>query len=78
MLPSLCKEEVRFGRTIGDYVFPQDRFMSRTHARVYQRGEDYFLEDLKSLNGTFARVRGKSPVPPGTSLQVGKEVFLVA
>jgi len=71
------KEEVRFGRTIGDFTFPQDRFMSRTHARVYLRGEDYFLEDLSSLNGTFAKVRGKSPIPPGTSLRVGKEVFLV-
>jgi class 3 adenylate cyclase/pSer/pThr/pTyr-binding forkhead associated (FHA) protein len=74
----IVKEEVRFGRTIGDYVFPQDRFMSRTHARVYLRGEEYFLEDLKSLNGTFAKVRGKSPVSPGTPLRVGKEVFLVA
>lgn len=71
------KEEVRFGRTVGDYTFPADRFMSRTHARVYLRGEDYFLEDLKSLNGTFAKVRGQSPVPLGTSIRVGKEVFVV-
>jgi len=74
---ALAKEEVHFGRTAGDYTFPSDRFMSRNHARVYLRGEDYFLEDLSSLNGTFAKVRGQSPIPLGTSLRVGKEVFVV-
>jgi len=72
------KEEVRFGRTVGDYTFPGDRFMSRTHARIYVRGENYFVEDLSSLNGTFAKVHGKSPIPVGTSVRVGKEVFVVA
>ena len=74
----LNKEEVRFGRTKGDYTFPSDRFMSRTHARIYVRGENYFVEDLSSLNGTSAKVRGKSPIPVGTSVRVGKEVFVVA
>lgn len=72
------KEEVRFGRTVGDYTFPSDRFMSRTHARIYIRGENYFVEDLSSLNGTFARVQRTSPVPLGTSVRVGREVFVVA
>ena len=71
------KEEIRFGRTVGDYTFPSDRFMSRTHARIYLRGENYFMEDLSSLNGTFARVQRKSPIPVGTSVRVGKEVFVV-
>jgi class 3 adenylate cyclase/pSer/pThr/pTyr-binding forkhead associated (FHA) protein len=71
------KEEIRFGRTMGDYTFPRDRCMSRTHARIYMRGEDYFVEDLSSLNGTFARVQRKSPIPVGTSVRVGKEVFVV-
>jgi adenylate cyclase len=71
------KEEVRFGRSVGDYTFPGDRFMSRAHARIYVRGENYFVEDLSSLNGTFAKVRGKSPIPVGTSVRVGKEVFVV-
>ncbi|MBV8049553.1 MAG: FHA domain-containing protein [Acidobacteriaceae bacterium] len=72
---SIMKDEMRFGRTSGDYTFPNDRFMSRTHARVYLRGENYFLEDLSSLNGTFAKVRGTSPIPVGTSIRVGREVF---
>lgn len=73
----LGKEEIRFGRTTGDYTFPQDRLMSRAHARVYLRGEDYFLEDLGTLNGTFAKIRGKTPVPLGASVRVGREVFVI-
>jgi len=73
----VTKEEVRFGRTRGDYTFPQDRLMSRAHARVCLRGEDYFLEDLGSVNGTFARIRGQTPIPLGTSVRVGREVFVV-
>lgn len=73
----LSKEEVRFGRSTGDYTFPQDRLMSRAHARVYMRGEDHFLEDLRSLNGTFVKVRGQMPVPLGASVRVGIEEFLV-
>ena len=71
------KDEVRFGRTTGDYTFSQDRLMSRTHARVYLRGEDYFLEDLGSLNGTFAKIRGQTPIPPGASVRVGRETFMI-
>jgi len=70
--------EVRFGRITGDYTFPEDRLMSRAHARVYQRGEDYFLEDLRSLNGTFARIRGRMPVAPGVTVRIGREMFQIA
>lgn len=71
------EEEVTFGRTNGTYVFEGDRLMSRSHARVYQRGEDFFLEDLSSRNGTFVMVRGKAPVPFGAPVHVGKQMFRV-
>src|SRR5271157_1185796 len=47
----LREEEVTFGRTNATYTFDDDRLMSRSHARVYHRGEDFFLEDLASRNG---------------------------
>ncbi len=70
--------EVRFGRTRGTYTFPQDKLMSRWHARVLQRGEDFVLEDLGSRNGTFVRVRGKTPLLVGASLLAGSELLRVA
>jgi hypothetical protein len=70
-------EEVTFGRTNATYTFETDRLMSRSHARVYQRGEDFFLEDLSSRNGTFVMVCGKAPVPFGAPILVGKQMFRV-
>ena len=73
----LREEEVIFGRTNATYTFDNDRLMSRSHARVYHRGEDFFLEDLASRNGTFVMVRGKAPVPFGAPILVGGQAFRV-
>jgi class 3 adenylate cyclase len=74
---ALRDEEVTFGRTHGTYIFENNRLMSRSHARVYQRGEDFFLEDLNSRNGTFILVRGKAPVPFGAPVLVGGQAFRI-
>lgn len=74
----LLEEEVTWGRTRGTYQFSDDALISGTHARVYQRGEDYFLEDLGSRNGTFVKVHGSMPVPVGTTVQVGGQLLKVA
>jgi len=73
----LRQEEITFGRTNGTFTFNQDPVMSRSHAKVYQRGENFFLEDLGSRNGTFVRVRGKAPVPLRASVLVAGQVFRV-
>src|SRR3954467_9020548 len=53
----LNEEEVSFGRSRGTYIFPEDAFMSRAHCKIYHRGEDFYLEDVGSRNGTFVKVR---------------------
>jgi class 3 adenylate cyclase/pSer/pThr/pTyr-binding forkhead associated (FHA) protein len=73
----LSEQEVTWGRTKGTYTFPEDGFMSRSHAKVYQRGEDFFLEDSGSRNGTFVKVREKSPVPVGAMVLVGGQLLKV-
>jgi class 3 adenylate cyclase len=73
----LAKDEIVWGRMSGLYTFPDDRLMSRQHAKVYHRGEDFFLEDLGSRNGSFLRVRDKTPVPVGASVLVGAQLFRV-
>ena len=74
---ALREEEVTFGRTNATYTFQENGLMSRSHARVYQRGEDFFLEDLNSRNGTFIMVRGKAPVPFGAPVLVGGQAFRI-
>ncbi|MBV9608031.1 MAG: FHA domain-containing protein, partial [Acidobacteria bacterium] len=65
------EQQTTFGRTKATFTFPTDTVMSRSHARVYHRGEDFFLEDLGSTNGTFVLARDKTPIPPGTVLSIG-------
>ena len=67
--------ETQFGRVQGNYTFPQDRMMSRTHARILQRGEDFLLEDAGSRNGTFVSVRSKTPLVDGSAILVGTQLF---
>lgn len=74
----LTVEEVQFGRLQATFVFPDDRLLSRTHARVYQRGENFFLEDTGSRNGTFVKVREKIPVPVGATILAGHQVLRVS
>jgi len=71
----LNDEEITIGRTRGTYIFPEDPFMSRAHSKLYHRGEDFFLEDVGSRNGTFVKVRGKAPVPNGATVLVGSQVL---
>lgn len=73
----LNEQEVTWGRTKGTYTFPEDGFMSRAHAKVYQRGENFFLEDTGSRNGTFVRARGRAPVPVGAMVLVGGQLLKV-
>ena len=51
--------------------------MSRSHAKVYQRGDSYFLEDMGSRNGTFIKVRGVAPVPQGAMVLAGGQLLKV-
>ncbi len=74
----LLDQEVTWGRNRGTYIFPDDGFMSRSHAKVYQRGENFFIEDVGSRNGTFIKVRGQAPVPVGATVLVGGQLMKVA
>jgi hypothetical protein len=48
--------------------------VSRQHAQVTRRGDEFTVEDLGSQNGTYVnrrRVRGPTPVLPGDEVTVG-------
>ena len=74
----LLAESVTLGRSKGDLVFPQDLFMSRLHARVYHRGENFFIEDAGSRNGTFISIRSGVPIESGETILVGSQVFRIS
>ncbi len=73
----LFGDAIVLGREHGDIIFPEDGYVSGTHARVAYRDDHYYLADMNSSNGTFLRVRGERIVPPGTFLLMGQQLFRV-
>src|SRR5207302_7177991 len=74
---SVLEGQVTWGRTKATYVFNTDTAMSRSHAKVYHRGEDFFIEDTGSTNGTFIKVKEKTPVPDGAVLSIANQLFKI-
>lgn len=70
------------GATLGrsgaaDVAFT-DRYASGLHARVYPRGERFFVEDLNSTNGTLldgAPVIGETELADGAKVSIGDTTF---
>jgi pSer/pThr/pTyr-binding forkhead associated (FHA) protein len=71
-------EELTVGRGGGcGIVLADDQFVSTVHARVFRRGDDVFVEDLGSRNGTFVNghpVEGTARLKRGDRVQFGQTV----
>ena len=71
----LFDETVVLGRERGDILFPEDGYVSGTHAQLTLRDGHVFLSDLGSSNGTFYRIQGSRSVPSGSLLLMGQQLF---
>lgn len=62
------------GRRPDSTIFLDDVTVSRDHALVVRRGEDWYLDDLGSLNGTYVNRRRieSHRLADGDELQIGK------
>jgi hypothetical protein len=67
-------ERMTIGRRPDSAVFLDDVTVSRDHALLVRRGDDWFIDDCGSLNGTYVnRERIDSQrLADGDELQVGK------
>ena len=65
------------GRVHCDVNFPVDGFVSERHAQLTNEGSHVVLEDLKSRNGTYVRVREPKKLLHGDLLLVGDQVLRV-
>jgi hypothetical protein len=70
----LAGDRLTVGRRPESDIFLDDVTVSRDHAILVRRGEDYYLDDCGSLNGTYVnRHRIESHrLGDGDELQVGK------
>jgi len=69
----LAGATVEIGRDRGDIVLNDDGFVSGSHARMSHEGGKYFLDDLRSSNGTFLKIRGTRLVKDGELLLMGQQ-----
>jgi hypothetical protein len=66
----------RDGRGVG-LALPRDPCISGHHAVVRHEGGRFFLEDLKSTNGTFIKLVGPTRLKSGDILLAGQVLFRV-
>lgn len=75
---ALNAERVRIGRGPDSEISLASSRVSRNHAQIHRVGDEYFVEDLGSRNGTFINglpIRGRIPLGPGDRLGVGEFTF---
>ena len=71
----LGRLRITIGRSARNDLCIPDPFASRVHAEVRREGEEYFLQDLGSANGTLyngVTVQGGIPLNPGGRIQIGE------
>jgi pSer/pThr/pTyr-binding forkhead associated (FHA) protein len=66
------------GRSKDSDVQIEDRYASSLHARVFERGNRFLVEDMSSTNGTLlngATLVGEAELIDGDTVQIGDTVF---
>lgn len=71
----LRAREHTIGRERGDILFPDDGYVSGTHARIFRDNDRVFIEDLDSSNGTFLKIRRRQTVRSGSLILMGKQPY---
>src|SRR2546428_1761489 len=72
---ALSRLRITIGRSARNDLCIPDPFASRVHAEVRHEGEEYFLQDLGSANGTLyngVNVQGTLPLSAGGRIQIGE------
>lgn len=69
---------ITLGRSADADVSFTDRYASGLHARLYPRGDRYFLEDMNSTNGTLldgGAVNSDVELRDGSMIEIGDTAF---
>jgi pSer/pThr/pTyr-binding forkhead associated (FHA) protein len=76
----LEKNEIVIGRDQGNDIIIIDPEVSRRHARVFQQGGSFVIEDLGSTNGTYVngqRLTGPYVLRSGELINLGEHISLL-
>ncbi len=75
---TLGDQPILIGRADDSTLVLTDDFASSRHARLTNRGDQWYVEDLGSTNGTYLdqqRVQGPLLVTPGQPIRIGQTVL---
>ncbi|MGV9826851.1 MULTISPECIES: FHA domain-containing protein FhaB/FipA [unclassified Gordonia (in: high G+C Gram-positive bacteria)] len=75
---TLGTQPVLLGRADDSTLVLTDDYASERHARLSRRGDDWYVEDLGSTNGTYldrSKVTTAVKVPLNTPIRIGKTVI---
>jgi len=75
---SLGDQPLLLGRADDSTLVLTDDYASERHARLSRRGDDWYVEDLGSTNGTYldrAKVTTAVRVPTNSPIRIGKTVI---
>ena len=65
---------VTIGRSSDNNIQLSDKYISREHLRIRQKGDKFFVKDLGSENGTF--INGIQ-IPLGVNIEVAKGTAII-
>jgi pSer/pThr/pTyr-binding forkhead associated (FHA) protein len=71
-------DDIHIGRSASSHIVIDDTYASQQHARVFDTGGSFHVEDLGSTNGTYVNGRKISyplELRPGDRIKIGKTVF---
>jgi pSer/pThr/pTyr-binding forkhead associated (FHA) protein len=71
----LVGDQVDVGRTDGTVVLPDDKYMSPRHARLMRIQGQWWVRDLGSTNGVYARIAKPHELADSDLLLLGVEVL---
>jgi pSer/pThr/pTyr-binding forkhead associated (FHA) protein len=74
---TLAGQDHLAGRGDCPISFPEDPFLSPTHANFCYSGNTLVVRDEGSLNGVYVRITGKAELVPGATVLVGEQVLKV-
>jgi pSer/pThr/pTyr-binding forkhead associated (FHA) protein len=73
----LTGSSILIGRSPGSTLVLDDDYASSRHARIFPQGDQWYVEDLGSTNGTFIgdeQVTSAVPLTVGVGVQIGRSV----
>ncbi|WP_395690380.1 FHA domain-containing protein [Nocardioides sp.] len=74
----LAQAPILIGRGADAAIRLDDDYVSTRHARIASSGDQWFVEDLGSTNGTYvgaARITQPTTITLGTQVRIGKTVL---